>query len=84
MINWRFCNTVGRTGDGCQTREAPAKSGKLNRSVKKVKRFRVPLKCRCIAYSSVRPTHACLQLNVILCYGDLQTLVPKQTAVYCK
>ena len=31
MINWRFYNTPGRTGHGCKKREAPAKSGRLNR-----------------------------------------------------
>ena len=32
MINWRCSNTHGRTGGGCQKREAPAKSEILNRS----------------------------------------------------
>ena len=29
MIYWIFRNTRGRTADGCQKREVPAKSGKL-------------------------------------------------------
>ena len=30
MINWRFCKTRGRTGDGYHKREAHDKSGRLN------------------------------------------------------
>ena len=31
-MNWRFCNTCGRTGDGCLKREVPAKNGRLDKS----------------------------------------------------
>ena len=33
MINWRFHLLHGRKEDGCQKRESPTRSGRLNRSI---------------------------------------------------